>query len=129
SGHLPAFRRDRLGFLTECARRYGDCVALRLGPRRIWLLSHPDLIEEVLVTKNRHFTKHFALRSARPSLGNGLLTSEGEFWRQQRRLAQPAFHRDRVAAYGAVMVEAAERMLGDWDDGQRRDAQDEMMRL
>jgi cytochrome P450 len=129
SGHLPAFRRDRLGFLTEVARHHGDCVALRLGPRRIWLLSHPDLIEEVLVTKNRHFTKHFALRSARPSLGNGLLTSEGEFWRQQRRLAQPAFHRDRIAAYGAIMVDAAERMLGDWADGQNRDAQDEMMRL
>ena len=69
------------------------------------LLNHPDLVEEVLVTKNRHFIKHFPLRQARPSLGNGLLTSEGDFWRQQRRLAQPAFHRDRIAAYAAVMVD------------------------
>src|SRR5204862_1541864 len=69
---------------------------LRLGPNRIWMLNHPDLVEEVLVTHNRRFIKHFALRRARPSLGEGLLLSEGDFWRRQRKLAQPAFHRDRV---------------------------------
>jgi cytochrome P450 len=83
----------------------------------------------VLVTKARHFVKHGPLRQARPSLGNGLLTSEGDFWRQQRKLAQPAFHRDRVAAYAATMVAAAERMLDGWADGQVRDVQDEMMRV
>jgi cytochrome P450 len=129
TGNLPQFARDRLGFLTDCARRYGDCVALRLGPKRILLLSHPDLIEEVLVTQNRRFRKHFALRRTRRTLGNGLLTSEGDFWRRQRRLAQPAFHRDRIAAYGQVMVEYAERMLRTWADGQRRDAQADMMQL
>jgi cytochrome P450 len=128
-GHLQEFRSDRLGFLTACARSYGDVVALRLGPARIWLLSHPDLVEEVLVHQNRRFIKHFALRAATPSLGRGLLTSEGDFWRRQRRLAQPAFHRDRVASYGAVMVAYAERMLGTWADGQRRDVQADMMRL
>ncbi len=128
-GHLPDFRRDRLGFLTDCARRYGDVVSLRLGPVKIWALNHPDLIEEVLVTKNRLFTKHFALRSAKPSLGEGLLTSEGDFWRRQRRLAQPAFHRDRIAAYGEVMVDYTERMLRSWADGQTRDVQDDMMQL
>src|SRR3954470_23446914 len=87
SGNLPEFRLDRLGFLVDCQRRYGDVVALRLGPARIWALKHPDLVEEVLVTKNRSFHKHFALREARPSLGEGLLTSEGDFWRRQRRMA------------------------------------------
>jgi cytochrome P450 len=128
-GHLRAFRSDRLGFLTDCARRYGDVVALRLGPARVWLLSHPELVEEVLVHQNRRFVKHFALRAAKPTLGEGLLTSEGESWRRQRRLAQPAFHRDRVAAYGRAMVEYAERMLRTWADGQRRDAQADMMQL
>jgi cytochrome P450 len=129
TGHLPQFTRDRLGFLTDCARRYGDCVALRLGPKRILLLSHPDLIEEVLVTQNRRFKKHFALRRTRRTLGNGLLTSEGDFWRRQRRLAQPAFHRERLEAYAAVMVDLTERMLSSWADGQARDAQADMMTL
>src|SRR5215218_4079242 len=93
-GNLAAFRRDRLGFLTECARTYGDVVGLRFGPRRMMVVNHPDLVEEVLVANNRHYIKHFALRMARSTLGNGLLTSEGDFWRRQRRLVQPAFHRD-----------------------------------
>jgi cytochrome P450 len=104
-------------------------VDLRLGPMRVRVLNHPDLIEEVLVTKARHFIKHGPLRQARPSLGNGLLTSEGDFWRQQRKLSQPAFHRDRVAAYAATMVAATERMLAGWGDGQVRDVQDDMMRV
>src|SRR3954454_15476150 len=114
TGHLRPFQRDRLGYLADCAREYGDDVDLRLGPMRVRLLSHPDLIEEVLVAKYRHFIKHGPLRQARPSLGNGLLTSEGDFWRQQRKLAQPAFHRERVAAYAAKMVAATERMLEGW---------------
>jgi cytochrome P450 len=104
-------------------------VDLRLGPMRVRVLNHPDLVEEVLVTKARHFIKHGPLRQAKPSLGNGLLTSEGDFWRQQRKLAQLAFHRDRVAAYAATMVAATERMLAGWADGQVRDVQDDMMRL
>jgi cytochrome P450 len=128
-GNLAAFRADRLGFLNDSARRFGDVVAIRLGPARIWLLNHPDLVEEVLVTRNRQLIKHFGLRQARPSLGEGLLTSEGDFWRRQRRLAQPAFHRDRVEGYGRVMVDYAERMLRGWSHGQRRDAQADMMRL
>ena len=128
-GNVRQFGPDRLRFLVDCARDYGDVVSLRLGPRRIWALNHPDLVEEVLVHQNRKFHKHFALRAAKPTLGEGLLTSEGEFWRRQRRLAQPAFHRDRIAGYGGVMVEYAERMLRTWADGQRRDAQADMMQL
>src|SRR4051794_5441625 len=133
TGHLRPFQRDRLGFLTDCARKLGDVVDLRLGPMRVRVLNHPDLIEEVLVAKYRHFLKHGPLRQARPSLGNGLLTSEGDFWRQQRKLAQPAFHRDRVAAYAAIMVAATERMLDGWAegeaDGRVRDVQEDMMRV
>src|SRR5262245_1747798 len=62
SGNLPEFRQGRLPFLTHCARTYGDVVGLRFAYRRIWLVSHPDLIEEVLVTRNQDFIKHFALR-------------------------------------------------------------------
>jgi cytochrome P450 len=128
-GHLGEFREGRLDYLTRCAREYGDVVALRLGPARVWALNHPDLVEEVLVTKNRSFVKHFGLRLAKPTLGEGLVTSEGDFWRRQRRLAQPAFHRDRVDGYGRVMVELTERALRSWADGQARDVQADMMRL
>jgi cytochrome P450 len=93
------------------------------------VVNHPDLVEEVLVTKNRHFHKHFALRTARSTLGNGLLTSEDDFWRRQRKLAQPAFHREKITALGNVMVSLTERMLESWRDGQERDAQEDMMRL
>jgi cytochrome P450 len=83
----------------------------------------------VLVDQNRKFIKHFRLRSANRTLGKGLLTSEGDFWRAQRKLAQPAFHRERIGSYAAVMVEYTERMLASWADGQMRDVQDDMMRL
>jgi cytochrome P450 len=129
SGNLPDFRRGRLAFLDDCFQKYGDVVSFRLGPRRMVLLNHPDLVEDVLVTQNRKFIKHFALRMTRLTLGNGLLTSEGDFWRRQRRLAQPAFHRERVASYAGAMVTFAERLLNTWEDGQVRDAQEDMMRL
>jgi cytochrome P450 len=129
TGNLPEFRKDRLAYLSQIAREYGDAVTIRLGPRKMMVVNHPDLVEDVLVTKNRLFIKHFALRSTGRTLGNGLLTSEGDFWRKQRRLAQPAFHRERIAAHAAVMVEYTERMLEDWADGQVRDAQEDMMRL
>ncbi len=129
TGNLPEFKRDRLGFLSKSAREYGDCVSIRLGPRRMMIVNHPDQVEEVLVTKNRLFIKHFALRSTGSTLGNGLLTSEGDFWRKQRRLAQPAFHRERIATHAAIMVDYTERMLSSWANGQTRDIQEEMMRV
>ena len=108
---------------------YGDVVQARFGPRVVVFLNHPDLVEEVLVNQNRKFIKHYRLRDAKRTLGQGLLISEGEFWRGQRKLAQPAFHRERIAAYGELMVQLTERMLRGWADGQVRDAQDDMMRL
>lgn len=129
TGNLPGFVRDRLGFLTDLARDHGDVVAIRFYHRKILVVNHPDLIEEVLVTRNRQFIKHFALRWAKPTLGEGLLTSEGDFWRRQRRLSQPAFHREKVAGHAGVMVSYTERMLEGWADGQTLDLQDAMMRL
>lgn len=128
-GSLPEYRRDPLDFYTRCAREYGDIVYFRLGPRRVYQLNHPDLIEHVLVTANRNFQKNFAQRMLRPLLGNGLLTSEGDFWRRQRRLAQPAFLRERVTAYADLMVAYAERMADEWRAGEARDLHADMMRL
>jgi cytochrome P450 len=129
AGNLPEFRQDMLAFYTRLAREQGDLAAFRLGPRRLLLVSNPDLIEQVLVTNSRHFSKHYLLRLLRPLLGDGLLESEGEFWLRQRRIMQPAFHRQRLEGYGAVAVECTRQMLAGWRDGEARDLHVEMMRL
>jgi len=104
-------------------------VPVRFGPRRGLLLYHPDTIEEVLVTRNRDFIKSPGVRLLSRLLGNGLLLSEAGIWLRQRRLLQPAFHRQRVAAYGEVMTSLTVRRLADWRDGDVLDAHAEMMAL
>jgi len=120
---------DPLAYFTELTRRYGDVAGLRLLNFRTIYINHPDLIEDVLVTHARRYTKGRVLRANRRVFGEGLLTSEGDFWLRQRRLAQPAFHRARIAAYAGTMVEYTERLLQDWRHGEERDAHQEMMRL
>ena len=129
TGHLPQYKRDPLGFFTSCARDYGDFVPLRFGPIRAFAIHSPDLIEQVLVVDYRKFTKGNLLRRNRLLFGNGLLVSEGDFWRRQRKLAQPAFHRERINAYGKIMTDCADEMLRNWKDGETRDVHAEMMRL
>jgi cytochrome P450 len=123
------FRRDPLNFLAAAAREYGDIVGLRFLHFRTYLIVHPDYIEDVLVHHPRKFVKGRVLQANKRIFGNGLLTSEGDFWLRQRRLAQPAFHRARIAAYANTMVEYAERMVAAWQDGEERDAHQEMMQL
>ncbi|MBV9108990.1 MAG: cytochrome P450 [Gemmatimonadetes bacterium] len=127
--HLSAFRRDPLDFLERVHRRYGDVARFRFGPRRLYLLAHPELVRDVLVTRHRNFIKSKALQRARVVLGNGLLTSEGEVHLRQRRMAQPAFHRERIAALGETMVDLATRAADGWRPGQAMDVTREMNRL
>jgi cytochrome P450 len=129
SGSAAAFRRDQLGFYADCARQYGDMVETRLGPFRIVLIYHPDAIEELFVTRNRDFIKSPGLQILRPLLGNGLFLAEGDTWLRQRRLAQPAFHRQRVAAYGEVMTALTERYVEGWKDGDVVEVHGEMMEV
>jgi cytochrome P450 len=129
SGSGAEFRRDQLGFYASCARDYGDFVQTRMGPYRILLVYHPDVIEELLVARSRDFVKSPGVRLLRPLLGDGLLLSEGETWLRQRRLIQPAFHRQRVAAYGEVMSAFAERHVAGWTAGDTVDVHAEMMAL
>jgi cytochrome P450 len=129
ASNLFAFRRDRCGFLTRLAREYGDLVYFELGPQRIFLLNHPDYIRDVLVTHNKNFVKSEGSQRSKRLLGEGLATSEGEFHRRQRRLSQPAFHRQQIAGYAATMVEHAARMRDGWREGETREMSREMMRL
>jgi len=123
------FRRDQLAFYESCARKYGDVVQTRMGPYRILLIYHPDAIEELFVTRSRDFVKSPGVRLLRPLLGDGLFLSEGDTWLRQRRLIQPAFHRQRVACYGDVMTTFAERHVADWKDGDVIEVHGEMMAL
>ncbi len=129
-GFLPELQRDILGFYSWLAREYGDVVQYRIVSVRPVLLSRAETIEEVLVRRHREFPKaRLVWRQLDAVFGNGLLTSEGDFWMRQRRLAAPAFHAERIAGYGAVMVAQAERMLERWRDGEVRDAHAEMMEV
>jgi len=117
-GSLMEFNRQRLDFFMNVARTYGDLASFRFGPRRLFLASHPDLVEQVLVTDAKHYIKHFGARMYKPILGNGLVTSEGDFWLRQRRLSQPAFLKSRVLSYAPVMSSLTQQMLSRWQPGE-----------
>ena len=118
-----------LAFYTRLARDFGDVASYRLGPRLSVLLSHPDLIEQVLVTDNRNFIKNFGTRLLKPTLGNGLLLSEGDEWLKHRRLMQPLFSRQRIDSYAPMIVAATQRQIENWRDNPRRDLHQEMLQL
>ena len=118
-GSVRQFRAGLLNFLLETAREYGPLASFRIGPRRVFLASGHELIEQVLVTDAKHYIKHFGARAFKPVLGNGLVTSEGAFWHRQRKLIQPAFLKARVQSYVPIMVELTNQMLSSWTSGKR----------
>ncbi|MFO0910806.1 MAG: cytochrome P450 [Isosphaeraceae bacterium] len=128
-GHTFDYIRDPLAFLTRCARDHGDIVRLRLGTSTAYLVSHPDLISEVLRTHATEVIKDELTRLLIPLVGHGLLTSEGDFWRRQRKLATPAFQHQQIAGYGATMVDLAQGLSETWGiaarDGQPRNVHDD----
>ena len=126
---LRAMQHNATGFLQDLARRYGDAVYFKIGPRHLYFFRHPDQVREILVANDRSFMKSLVLQRTKIILGEGLLTSEGAFHLRQRRLAQPAFHRDRIRRYGEVMVDFSMRTREKWRDGQQLDMHHEMMRL
>ncbi len=129
-GVMREFNRDTLGFIERC-RDYGDVVRTRFLYVHAYFLYNPDDIELLLTTNAKSFRKAQSLRSPffHRLVGNGLVTSEGDFWRRQRRLAQPAFHRQRISSYGDVMVDYAERTIEKWRAGETRDIARDMTRL
>jgi cytochrome P450 len=128
-GNLHTFGANPLRFLTKIAREYGDVAYFRLGRQDMYLVNHPELIREILVTNQENFTKSRALQRSRILLGQGLLTSEGPHHAGQRRLVQPAFHRERLADYARVMSEYAVRLRDGWKPGATLDISEQMSRL
>lgn len=117
---------NRLDFLTKLKEKYGDVAYFRMGFEHIYLVSDPELIREVLVTNHKNFLKGRGLERVKRLLGEGLLTSEKEHHLRQRRMMQPAFHRERIAEFARQMGEEAQRTMAGWRDGQEVDIAREM---
>ncbi|HEY7284657.1 MAG TPA: cytochrome P450 [Vicinamibacterales bacterium] len=120
---------DPIAFFMNLARTYGDIASYRMAGETVFFVNDPQKIKDIFVTHSRSFIKGRGLDRAKRLLGNGLLTSEGADHLRQRRLMQPFFHRERVAAYGGTMVEFADRLSREWRDGRALDVAHEMTRL
>ncbi len=129
-GSLRDFSEDQPDYLLNLAQTYGGIVYLRLAHFHVYLLSDSDAIREVLISQRDKFEKSpFDRKILGKFLGNGLITNEGASHQRQRRLAQPAFHSQRIRNYAEVMIDYTEHMLATWQDGQERDMAEEMMLL
>ncbi|MFC5183332.1 cytochrome P450 [Actinomadura harenae] len=110
-GVLARLVRDRLALMTSAVTEYGDAVRVAAGPRTMYIFNHPDHAKHVLADNAANYHKGLGLQQARRALGDGLLTSEGELWRKQRRTIQPAFQSARIAAQAGAVAEEAERLV------------------
>lgn len=129
-GHLLSMRRDTLAFLLRNQREYGDVVLFKFATLEAFQLNHPDDIHEVLVKQAHKFNKSLIYKlQLREYLGDGLLVSDGDFWKRQRKLAQPAFHTQRISAYADIMSAYSRDLLDTWQDGETRDIAVDMMRV
>ena len=128
-GNIGQVGPRRVDFFLDLARTYGPLASFRVGRWRLFLASDPELIQQVLVTDAKHYIKHFGVRTFKPVLGNGLVTSEGDFWLRQRRLIQPAFLKARVLSYVPAMVELTNAMLERWSPGKSVDVESEFSAL
>ncbi|GAA3464236.1 cytochrome P450 [Saccharothrix longispora] len=115
-GHLPRLVRDPLGFV-QSLRPQGDVVRVRLGTKSVYVVNHPDLIQQLFMTDARHFDKGRFFEKLRAMTGNGIGNSKGDFHLRQRRLMQPAFHRQRISGYVDLMREQMEALTSQWEDG------------
>lgn len=132
-GVLPQAWQNPLQFLLGAARQYGDVVYLRLGFQRVYLISHPDHVKHVLQDNYRNYRKPTRVDKVKALFGEGVTVSEGDLWRRQRCLLEPAFHPQRIAALATVMTDETAAMLKRWcvfaERGQPLDIAAEMMRL
>jgi cytochrome P450 len=121
--------RDSTQTLMRWARTYGDIVYYRFLDFQFYVLFHPQHVEQVLLGKTGNFVKGMTSRANPELFGNGLLTSDGDFWRRQRRLSNPAFHRESLARYAEITVEEAARLMETWKPGETRNIHNDMMNV
>ncbi len=123
------FKLDALQYIQKCATQFGDLLHYKAAGFHIYQANHPDLVHDLLITDARRHHRGIVMQKARFILGDGLLSSEDPFHMRQRRLAQPAFHRDRVAAYGRVIGSYAAQLTAQWQEGAVRDVYADMQTL
>jgi cytochrome P450 len=121
--------RDSTRTLMRWARDYGDVVHYHFFDFQFYVLFHPQHVERVLLGKTGNFVKGITSRANPELFGNGLLTSDGDFWRRQRRLSNPAFHRQSLARYAEITVEEAARLMDGWKHGDKRNIHNDMMNV
>jgi cytochrome P450 len=126
---IRQFVRDPINTLSNIAREYGDISHFKLGREHVYLINNPDYIEKVLIYDHRNFKKGKRLQTAKAVLGEGLVTSEGDYHSRQRRLIQPIFHPKQVMMYGSIVSDYAAHMRDGWNEGSTVDISHEMMRL
>ena len=107
---------DSLDRMRNLYARHGDAYRVYAPGRKshTWVFNHPDDVRRILVTNHRNYTKGVGFDRIKILLGNGIIVSEGEFWRRQRRMMQPAFHRRILAQFDRVIARANDRLLADW---------------
>jgi cytochrome P450 len=126
---LRQFIKDPLRTLTEIAKEYGEISYFKMGTQRVYLINNPDYIERILIYDHGNFKKGPRLQTAKRILGEGLVTSEGEYHRSQRKLIQPIFLPKMIASYDKIMSEYAYNMCNNWKDTEILDIHDEMMKV
>ncbi len=126
---LRQFIKDPLKTLTEIAKDYGEISYFKMGTQNVYLINNPDYIERILIYDHSNFKKGPRLQTAKRVLGEGLVTSEGEYHLSQRKLIQPVFHPKMIASYDNIMSEYAYNMCNNWNDGDILDIHDEMMKV
>jgi cytochrome P450 len=126
---LHQFIRNPIGVLTNLAKENGDISYFKLGRQRVYLINDPNLIEQILIRDHSNFTKGRRAQIAKGLLGEGLVTSEGEFHRRQRKMIQPILLPKQIRKYGEIMANFSSRMSSSWSAGSVLDIQKEMMQL
>lgn len=127
-GHTVPLLRKRFEF-TANLRGQGDIVEVYLGPMRTFFITSPQLMHQILVTDAPKFHKGRMFDKFRPFIGNGLAMSNGSFHLRQRRMMQPAFHRDRIAGYAKTMARAVDELVAGWQPGEVRRVEEDMQEL
>src|SRR5215210_1548441 len=127
---IRQFIHDPIKTLSTISQKYGDISYFKLGPKQhVYLINNPDYIEKVLIYDHRNFKKGKRLQAAKALLGEGLVTSEGDFHNRQRRLIQPIFHPRQIMGYGKIMTDYAIRLRDRWKNEDILDISQEMMQL
>jgi cytochrome P450 len=114
---LRQFIRDPINTLSNIAQEYGDISYFKLGREHVYLINNPNYIEKVLIYDHHNFKKGKRLQTAKAVLGEGLVTSEGDFHNRQRRLIQPIFNPEQIMTYSDIMTNYAVRIRDRWNDG------------